>query len=60
MPCHEGRSLDSGLIGDAAGNLYDETEQGGVHCRQVVYGCGTVFELSPHKTRASGWRETQL
>ena len=42
----------SGVIFDASGNLYGTTRQGG------LYGCGTVFELTP--TAGAGWREKIL
>ncbi|MGB6677132.1 MAG: choice-of-anchor tandem repeat GloVer-containing protein, partial [Terriglobales bacterium] len=48
----DGSSPSSGLIFDAAGNLYGETEGGG------AYGGGTVFELSPSSN--GGWTETVL
>jgi hypothetical protein len=38
----------SGLISDAAGNLYGTTTGGGnYNCDSTGVGCGTVFELSP-------------
>jgi uncharacterized repeat protein (TIGR03803 family) len=47
----------SGLVSDAAGNLYGTTFGGGdVRCS--IYGCGTVFELSA-KT-GGGWTENIL
>jgi uncharacterized repeat protein (TIGR03803 family) len=45
----------SGLIFDAAGNLYGTTLGGGTTCGT---GCGTVFELSPQVS--GGWNETVL
>jgi uncharacterized repeat protein (TIGR03803 family) len=47
----DGSSPSSGLIFDALGNLYGETEGGG-------NGNGTVFELSPNSN--GGWTETVL
>ena len=49
-------ALESGLARDAAGNLYGTTLFGGdyVHC---VYGCGTVYKLSPNH---GGWTYTLL
>jgi uncharacterized repeat protein (TIGR03803 family) len=49
---NDGSSPSSGLIFDALGNLYGETEGGGAH------GGGTVFELSPNSN--GGWTETVL
>ena len=38
----------SGLIFDAAGNLYGTTGGGGTYsCNRGLYHCGTVFELTP-------------
>jgi uncharacterized repeat protein (TIGR03803 family) len=47
----------SGLVFDAAGNLYGTTYYGGVgkHCES---GCGTVFELIPKKD--GGWTQKVL
>jgi hypothetical protein len=41
----DGRYPDSGLIADAAGNLYGTTHSGGAGT-SCVQGCGTVFELT--------------
>ncbi|MGB8886031.1 MAG: choice-of-anchor tandem repeat GloVer-containing protein [Candidatus Korobacteraceae bacterium] len=48
----DGATPDSGLIVDAAGNLYGTTYFGGIHSD------GTVFELSPRE--GGGWTETVL
>ena len=53
----------SGLIFDAAGNLYGTTYGGGSYSSCSYYGhgdvgCGTVFELSP--TAGGGWTEQVL
>jgi uncharacterized repeat protein (TIGR03803 family) len=49
----------SGLIFDAAGNLYGTTEYGGTgSCTGVFPGCGTVLELSPKP--GGGWGEKIL
>jgi uncharacterized repeat protein (TIGR03803 family) len=48
----DGQIPASGLVLDAAGNLYGTTEQGGVN------DVGTVFELSP--SQGGGWTETIL
>ena len=42
----------AGLVSDALGNLYGDTSGGG------LYGCGTVFELSP--PLGGDWTETVL
>ena len=48
----DGATPDSGLIVDAAGNLYGTTYFGGIHSD------GTVFELSPRE--GGGWTEAVL
>jgi uncharacterized repeat protein (TIGR03803 family) len=51
------------LIFDAAGNLYGATYYGGGFgvCDQGIYPyCGTVFELSPPKTKGGAWTEKVL
>jgi uncharacterized repeat protein (TIGR03803 family) len=53
----------SGLIRDAAGNLYGVTAYGGTgDCLLlgVKAGCGTVYELSPPKQKGGAWTETIL
>ena len=45
------------LIRDAAGNLYGVTSAGGIY-QCGIFGCGTVFELSPGI--GGGWTETVL
>jgi hypothetical protein len=53
----------SGLIRDAAGNLYGVTAYGGTgDCvlLGVPAGCGTVYELSPAKQKGGAWTETIL
>ena len=50
----DGEFPESGVIMDAAGNLYGTTLQGGTYCQ----GCGTVYELSPSK--GGNWSETVL
>lgn len=45
------------LIFDSAGNLYGNTDSGGVaSCEGLNWGCGTVFELSPNGNGT--WTET--
>jgi uncharacterized repeat protein (TIGR03803 family) len=43
----DGGSPDTGLIRDAAGNLYGTTMQGGDLQACPYLGCGTVFKLDP-------------
>jgi hypothetical protein len=53
----------SGLIRDAAGNLYGVTAYGGTgDCvlLGVPAGCGTVYELSPPQTKGGAWTCTIL
>lgn len=53
---NDGSFPASGVIVDAAGNLYGTTGQGGGSgCGGT--GCGTVYQLSPS---GSGWKETIL
>ncbi len=47
----------SGVILDAAGNLYGTANEGGDLSCDADLGCGTVYELSPS---LSGWTETTL
>jgi uncharacterized repeat protein (TIGR03803 family) len=42
----DGAQPYAGLIFDGAGNLYGTTVTGGIH-KSCLYGCGTVFELTP-------------
>lgn len=46
-----------GVTGDAAGNLYGTTWEGGNLDDCEGYGCGIVFELSPTE---SGWQKKTL
>jgi hypothetical protein len=51
-----------GVILDGSGNLYGTTSQGGTQeCSDDynVFGCGTVFELSPNNSGGE-WTETIL
>ena len=56
---YDGSFPYAGVILDSAGNLYGTTEEGGHpdggYCQ--IFGCGTVFELSPS---ADGWTESVL
>lgn len=57
-----GESPATGVVRDAAGNLYGTTVAGGTggctNNGNVVIGCGTVFELSPQT--GGGWAEKIL
>jgi hypothetical protein len=51
------------LVFDDAGNLYGATYYGGGFgvCNQGIYPyCGTIFELSPPRTKGSAWTEKVL
>jgi hypothetical protein len=51
------------MVFDGAGNLYGATYYGGGFgvCDQGIYPyCGTVFELSPPKTKGGAWTEKVL
>jgi uncharacterized repeat protein (TIGR03803 family) len=50
----DGGAPYAGLIFDGSGNLYGNTEYGGVS------GAGTVFELAPPATPGGAWTETVL
>jgi uncharacterized repeat protein (TIGR03803 family) len=51
-------SAPSGLVADAAGNLYGTTFNGGTN--SACNGCGTVFELSPPAGGQGVWTYTLL
>ncbi len=53
----DGCGPDSVLLADDAGNLYGTTEEGG-NDQCGGYGCGVVFELSPHSD--GSWTESVL
>jgi hypothetical protein len=60
---NDGSVPTSGLIIDAAGNLYGVTGYGGTgDCvlLGVPAGCGTVYEISPPKQKGGQWTETIL
>jgi uncharacterized repeat protein (TIGR03803 family) len=51
------------LVFDSAGNLYGATYYGGGFgvCNQGIYPyCGTIFKLSPPKTKGGVWKEKVL
>jgi uncharacterized repeat protein (TIGR03803 family) len=55
---NDGATPAGGLVIDAAGNLYGTTAYGGSGGCVLVGikgGCGTVFELSPPKTKGGAW-----
>jgi uncharacterized repeat protein (TIGR03803 family) len=51
---HDGSYPQAGLVRDAKGNLYGTTSAGGAS------GNGTVFELTPPKSKAAPWTEKLL
>ncbi len=53
----DGQLPESGVIMDAAGNLYGTTVAGGTYC-PLIGGCGIVYELSPNE--GGYWTETVL
>jgi uncharacterized repeat protein (TIGR03803 family) len=53
----DGEAPESGVIMDAAENLYGTTVQGGTYCPSIG-GCGIVYELSPGE--GGNWSETVL
>jgi len=54
----DGGVPQSSVVFDSAGNLYGTTEFGGTgNCYDGVYGCGTVYELTPSD---GGWMETVI
>jgi hypothetical protein len=59
----DGATPEGGLVIDAVGNLYGTTAYGGTgNCvlLGILYGCGTVYELSPPKQKGGAWTETIL
>ena len=60
---NDGSSPSGSLIADSAGNLYGVTGYGGSGpcvLFGTATGCGTVFELSPPKTKGGEWTEKVL
>jgi uncharacterized repeat protein (TIGR03803 family) len=43
----DGKNPFTGLIRDAAGNLYGTTQYGGIVNHRCVTGCGVVFQIQP-------------
>jgi uncharacterized repeat protein (TIGR03803 family) len=59
----DGYLPNGNLVFDGAGNLYGATTYGGGYgsCNAPYYQyCGTVFELSPPKTKGGQWKEKVL
>jgi uncharacterized repeat protein (TIGR03803 family) len=56
-----GETPYSGVIFDAAGNLYGTTPNGGTgRCGSYKYDCGVVYELSPPQQQGGAWTETVI
>jgi len=58
--CSDGWGPFSGVIQDAAGNIYGTTDFGGVGNADNENSYGTVFELSPPSQSGGTWTETVL
>jgi len=57
----DGGFVYNGLVIDGRGNLYGTTYLGGTPTGGCPGGtCGTVFQLSPPKTKTGAWKETVL
>lgn len=54
--CTDGSIPQAGVTFDSSGNLFGTTVNGG-NPTCFIYGCGTVFELSPAQ---SGWTESVI
>ena len=50
----------SGLVRDAAGNLYGTTAEGGSYTCNFSFGCGTIFKLDPAGKETVLYRFTGL
>ncbi len=58
---NDGMNPWGSVVIDAAGNLYGTTAYGGTGgciLLGILYGCGTVYELSPPKQKGGQWTET--
>ena len=59
----DGANPYGGLIADSKGALYSTTSNGGGHgctISGIVYGCGTIFKLSPPTAGQRAWTESIL
>jgi uncharacterized repeat protein (TIGR03803 family) len=59
----QGYLPNGNLVFDGAGNLYGATQYGGGYgttCNSLYLYCGTVFKLSPPKTKGGKWTEKVL
>jgi hypothetical protein len=60
---NDGMQPSGGLVIDSTGNLYGVTAYGGTGgciLLGILYGCGTVYELSPPQQKGGQWTETIL
>lgn len=57
---NDGLEPYGGLVRDVAGNLYGTTASGGGRGSCGRFHCGTVFELSPPRTKGGKWMENIL
>jgi hypothetical protein len=60
---NDGSNPMGGLVRDDKGNLYGTTEFGGTgQCGyfSTIYGCGTVFQLTPPARAGAPWTETVI
>ncbi len=60
---NDGLQPSGGLVIDSSGNLYGTTAYGGTGgciLLGILYGCGTVYELSPPQQKGGQWTETIL
>jgi hypothetical protein len=60
---NDGMQPSGGLVIDSSGNLYGVTAYGGTGgciLLGVLYGCGTVYEISPPQQKGGQWTEAIL
>ncbi len=57
---NDGQTPYGGLVRDAGGNLYGTTDLGGGRGSCYNLYCGTVYELSPPRTKGGKWKEKIL
>lgn len=62
LPATNTLNLLSGLVSDAAGNLYGTNGYAGNYatCFEPEFGCGLVFRLTPPVAGSTSWTETDL